>query len=35
MSQWSAFMAKYMPDADLTDAEPVFSYAVTVCMSQR
>jgi branched-chain amino acid transport system substrate-binding protein len=29
MNQWRAFMAKYMPGADLTDAGPVFGYGVT------
>jgi branched-chain amino acid transport system substrate-binding protein len=34
MGQWRAFMAKYMPDADLTDTGPVFGYAVTACLWQ-
>ena len=34
MNQWRAFMAKYMPDADLTDAGPVFGYGVTMCLWQ-
>src|ERR1700722_6412742 len=34
MLQWRAFMAKYMPDADLTDAGPVFGYGVTTCLWQ-
>jgi branched-chain amino acid transport system substrate-binding protein len=34
MNQWRAFMTKYMPDADLTDAGPVFGYGVTMCLWQ-
>ena len=34
MNQWRAFMAKYMPDADLTDAGPVFGFGVTMCLWQ-
>jgi branched-chain amino acid transport system substrate-binding protein len=34
MNQWRAFMAKYMPDADLTDAGTVFGYGVTMCLWQ-
>jgi branched-chain amino acid transport system substrate-binding protein len=34
MNEWRAFMAKYMPDADLTDAGPVFAYGVTTCLWQ-
>ena len=34
MGQWRAFMAKYMPDADLTDAGPVFGYGVTYSLWQ-
>jgi len=34
MNQWRAFMAKYMPDADLTDAGPVFGYGVAMCLWQ-
>jgi branched-chain amino acid transport system substrate-binding protein len=34
MNEWRAFMAKYMPDADLTDAGPVFGYGVTMCLWQ-
>jgi branched-chain amino acid transport system substrate-binding protein len=34
MNQWRAFMSKYMPDADLTDAGPVFGYGVTMCLWQ-
>jgi len=34
MNQWRAFMAKYMPDADLTDAGPVFGYGVTYTLWQ-
>ena len=29
MNQWRTFMAKYMPEADLTDGGPVFGYGVT------
>ena len=34
MNQWRAFMAKYMPDADLTDGGTVFGYGVTMCLWQ-
>ena len=34
MNTWRAFMAKYMPDADLTDAGPVFGYGVTMTLWQ-
>ena len=34
MNQWRAFMAKYMPDADLTDSGPVFGYGVTMALWQ-
>jgi branched-chain amino acid transport system substrate-binding protein len=34
MNQWRAFMAKYMPDADLTDAGPVFGYGVSYTLWQ-
>jgi branched-chain amino acid transport system substrate-binding protein len=34
MNKWRAFMAKYMPDADLTDAGPVFGYGVTSTLHQ-
>jgi branched-chain amino acid transport system substrate-binding protein len=34
MNQWRAFMTKYMPDADLTDAGPVFGYGVTFSLHQ-
>ena len=34
MNQWRAFMAKYMPDADLTDAGPVFGYGVSYSLWQ-
>jgi branched-chain amino acid transport system substrate-binding protein len=34
MNQWRGFMAKYMPDADLTDAGTVFGYGVTMCLWQ-
>ncbi|HEY4171639.1 MAG TPA: ABC transporter substrate-binding protein [Rhodopila sp.] len=34
MNQWRAFMAKYMPDTDLTDANPVFAYGVSSVLLQ-
>jgi branched-chain amino acid transport system substrate-binding protein len=34
MNQWRAFMAKYMPDADLTDGGTVFGYGVTMALWQ-
>jgi branched-chain amino acid transport system substrate-binding protein len=34
MNQWRAFMAKYMPDADTTDAGTVFGYGVTMSLWQ-
>ncbi len=34
MNQWRAFMAKYLPDADTTDAGTVFGYGVTLCLWQ-
>ena len=34
MNQWRAFMAKYMPDADLTDGGTVFGFGVTMCLWQ-
>ena len=34
MKEWRAFMAKYMPDADLTDANFVYSYGVSQTMLQ-
>jgi branched-chain amino acid transport system substrate-binding protein len=34
MNQWRAFMAKYMPGADLTDANYVFAYGVSTVMLQ-
>jgi branched-chain amino acid transport system substrate-binding protein len=34
MNQWRAFMGKYMPDADMTDAGTVFGYGVTMCLWQ-
>ncbi len=34
MNEWRAFMRKYMPDADLTDAGPVFAYGVTSTLLQ-
>ena len=34
MKQWRAFMAKYMPGADLTDGGTVFGYGVAMCLWQ-
>ena len=34
MNQWRAFMKKYMPEADLTDANPVFAYGVSSVLLQ-
>jgi branched-chain amino acid transport system substrate-binding protein len=34
MKEWRAFMAKYMPDADLTDANYVYGYAAAKTMLQ-
>jgi branched-chain amino acid transport system substrate-binding protein len=34
MREWRAFMAKYMPDGDVTDASYVFAYAVSKTMLQ-
>jgi branched-chain amino acid transport system substrate-binding protein len=34
MNEWRAFMAKYMPGADLTDSNPVFAYGVSMVMWQ-
>ncbi|HTI84289.1 MAG TPA: ABC transporter substrate-binding protein [Acetobacteraceae bacterium] len=34
MKQWRDFMAKYMPNGDVTDASYVFAYAVSLTMSQ-
>ncbi len=34
MNQWRAFMAKYIPDGDLTDAGYVFGYGVSMTMVQ-
>ncbi len=34
MKNWRDFMSKYMPDADLTDAGPVFAYGVTYTLWQ-
>ena len=34
MKEWRAFMAKYMPGADLTDANYVYGYAVGLTMLQ-
>jgi branched-chain amino acid transport system substrate-binding protein len=34
MNQWRSFMAKYMPNADLTDGGTVFGYGVTTCLWQ-
>ena len=32
MKEWRAFMAKYMPDADLTDGNLVYAYAASKTM---
>lgn len=34
MNEWRAFMAKYMPGSDLTDANYVFGYGVSMVMWQ-
>jgi branched-chain amino acid transport system substrate-binding protein len=34
MKQWRDFMAKYMPNGDVTDASYVFAYAVSTTMLQ-
>jgi branched-chain amino acid transport system substrate-binding protein len=34
MNQWRAFMAKYMPDADLTDSGYSYGYGVSTLMLQ-
>jgi branched-chain amino acid transport system substrate-binding protein len=34
MNEWRAFMAKYMPGADLTDASHSFAYGVSTVMLQ-
>ena len=34
MNSWRAFMKAYMPDADLTDAGPVFAFGVTSTLLQ-
>jgi branched-chain amino acid transport system substrate-binding protein len=34
MNEWRAFMAKYVPGADMTDAGYVFAYAVSTTMLQ-
>ncbi len=34
MKEWRTFMAKYMPDGDVTDASYVFAYAVSKTMLQ-
>lgn len=34
MNEWRAFMAKYMPDADLTDGNYVFAYGVSMVVWQ-
>jgi branched-chain amino acid transport system substrate-binding protein len=34
MNEWRAFMAKYMPGADLTDANHAFAYGVSMVMWQ-
>jgi ABC-type branched-subunit amino acid transport system substrate-binding protein len=34
MKEWRAFMAKYQPNGDLTDASYVFSYGISLTMAQ-
>jgi branched-chain amino acid transport system substrate-binding protein len=34
MNEWRAFMAKYMPGTDLTDANPAYAYGVSSVMLQ-
>jgi len=34
MDQWRVFMAKYMPDADMTDGGPVAAFGVTMSLWQ-
>ncbi len=34
MKQWRAFMTKYLPDADQTDANYVYAYGVSLTMQQ-
>ena len=34
MKEWRAFMAKYMPGADVTDGNHVFGYGVSITMVQ-
>jgi branched-chain amino acid transport system substrate-binding protein len=34
MNQWRAFMKKYMPDADMTDANYIYAYGVSLTMMQ-
>ena len=34
MNEWRAFMAKYMPGADLTDANYCFAYGVAMVLTQ-
>jgi hypothetical protein len=34
MNEWRAFMAKYLPDADLKDGAYVYSYGVSLAMMQ-
>jgi branched-chain amino acid transport system substrate-binding protein len=34
MKTWRAFMAKYMPSGDVTDAATVFAYGITTTMVQ-
>jgi branched-chain amino acid transport system substrate-binding protein len=34
MKTWRAFMAKYMPDGDTTDASTVFAYGISTTMMQ-
>ncbi len=34
MNEWRAFMAQYLPDADLTDSNYVFSYGICTMLRQ-
>jgi branched-chain amino acid transport system substrate-binding protein len=34
MQQWRAFMAKYMPNGDVTDSATVFAYGISMTMVQ-
>jgi branched-chain amino acid transport system substrate-binding protein len=34
MKEWRAFMAKYIPSGDVTDAATVFAYGISLTMLQ-